>query len=377
MNAKKSVIAIIFSSSFPTGAERRFFALAEALESHGQPTVILLEELKAKSLQVHFGTCIPQIKTYKLPWWVCIWRMGTKRFALLHSFFCFSFFYRVSRIFFWRQVLKKLNIGLVHMAMSSELSNLITCPVVFEVTSPDWADIIIKNPKIVPEQILLHAVSQSVYNSLISALPHRNIICAPIPFPSINIQEMPPPLMYEKRNVIIFAHRFIQRKNGVVFAKSVKRFLEHNVHWRVCFRGAGPQESIIREILKKEIITGKVDVGFVSDLSHELKRSKIFVSVIEPDNYPSQSVIEAMAYGNALLLSDCGQTKDKFHGSNGVLVQPDETSILEGLCSISNNDDGLRNMGLASYHLVRSRFSQEAYLDHLKKVYLAAGFTHS
>ena len=69
-------------------------------------------------------------------------------------------------------------------------------------------------------------------------------------------------------------------------------------------------------LLADEINTNSVmKIGRVNDISDYLMHSKIYVSLIEPDNYPSQSIFEAMYYGNALVCSNTGDS-NKFINNN-------------------------------------------------------------
>lgn len=102
-----------------------------------------------------------------------------------------------------------------------------------------------------------------------------------------------------------------------MFAKVANRFLAQNTSWRVAFYGFGLEQSIIEQLLKNPIRTGQAIVAYTSNLQEVLVKSKIFVSLISPDSYPSQSVCEAMASSNALLLANQGQTRKIFYDNNG------------------------------------------------------------
>ena len=118
----------------------------------------------------------------------------------------------------------------------------------------------------------------------------------------------------QKENVIIFPHRFVGPKNGVLFSEVTHElFHEGKLNgWKVLFRGRGLNQEKMEETLQPWIDQGYVEIGFTNNLFEDLQRSKIAVSLIETGSYPSQSIFEAMQAGCALLLSDSGNTKNEF-----------------------------------------------------------------
>lgn len=362
-------IAFLWNSRSLTGAQRRFFSIARAMSSRGLSVRILLKDSDARALRQLSGEPMPEILSYRFPWWVTNWQRGRKRWPKIWSMVGMEFLYYAAARQFWRKLLAREGIGICHVSMSWTLARMIPGAALFEVTSPDWVDWLESNPEMVPATMPLHAVSESVHERLQQKLPDRTSILAPLLFPNIDPCATPSPAMEKKENLVVFAHRLIPRKNGVMFARVVRRFLEKHPDWRVTIRGKGPDEAEIQAILDKEIAQGKVDVGYVPDLLPELRRARIFVSVIEPDNYPSQSVIEAMVCANALLLSDRGRTREKFFDENGRMTEIDEELMLSDLCDMVKDEKALDQMGRQSRSIVTARFSQDAYLEHLLTVY--------
>lgn len=124
-----------------------------------------------------------------------------------------------------------------------------------------------------------------------------------------------------KNNTIVFAHRFISAKNGVLFAKVIASVINkaEMINWRVLFLGKGSEEESIKKILQEKIRENIVEVRWSDNLDQELKKSKIFVSIISTGNIPSQSLFTSMKYGDLLLLSDTGNTKEIVGEHNGIV----------------------------------------------------------
>ena len=72
-----------------------------------------------------------------------------------------------------------------------------------------------------------------------------------------------------------------------------------------------------------------VHFEFVWDTSSILNRTAINVQLQEDDNYPSQSLLEGMASGNAIVATDVGLTRRLVDESNGILIpSPSATGAL-------------------------------------------------
>lgn len=370
----QSKIAFIWESRSLTGGQRRFLSIARALNTRGKSAIILLNEKDAKALRKISGERLPEIVTYRRPWWVSIWRKPRGPSARLWGILGLENLYFLAARRFWRDLLARNNVGMCHVSMSNSLARVVSGPALFEVTSPDWVDRLASEPDIVPPEMLLHAVSESVHRRLENRLPNRRVMLAPLPFPNMDPENSPLPDMAAKENLIVFAHRLLPRKNGVVFARVVHRFLADHPDWRVTIRGEGPDEGQIRQILNAEISSGQVELGFLTDLRSELYRARVFVSIIQPDNYPSQSVMEAMVCGTALLLSDQGRTREKFFAGNGRMTEVSEDMILSNLVKLTKDVQSLELMGFRSRQLAEQIFSQTAYLTHLEHIYAKLGY---
>lgn len=248
--------------------------------------------------------------------------------------------------------------------------------ITFEITSPDIADSLQKTKsKWLMWQISRYmSVSPSVTRRLLeggSGIYWKRkeanglLWTAPIPFftPSPEIQgEIK---MEEKENTIVYASRFIERKNVHIFAEGVCRFLKMHPDWNCRILGKGPCEEKIKCIIREHGQDAKVQVGHVPTLVSVLLKSKIFVSIIQPDNYPSQSVLEAMSCGNALLLSNTGDSHRFLdtESNNGVLVDISADSVCVALAQLAGDLDRLREMGESASVFSRKSFSPNVFIE--------------
>jgi glycosyltransferase involved in cell wall biosynthesis len=253
---------------------------------------------------------------------------------------------------------------------------------IFEITSPDVADYMAGR---IPAFLLkrcgvLRCASPSVFRRFRSRLQERfgtapplrssDISCASIPFfyRQLSDSDVPP-----KENIIVSASRFIPRKNVTRFAEAVAEFLPSLPDWKVFILGQGEGEAAIRELLRPFIDRGQVVLGYEPRIESVLARSRIFVSLIEPDNYPSQGVLEAMLFGNALLLSDRGESGRFLDGErrNGVLTELDTESVISAIRTLTKKGDALEKMAAAGKRHLALTFSPEIFIDEMLAEHLA------
>lgn len=252
--------------------------------------------------------------------------------------------------------------------------SLIGRKIIIEITSPDVADSFISNFRqrkyLYKRLYRVNCVTESVFNRIQSNLPNQlkdiNLVFMDLPYSNVSTIEYD--LIQKKENTIIYASRFIKRKNVIVFAEGVKDFLLKFPGWKVKIFGSGPLELEINQILENEIKSGLLQIGYTNQIVKEFEKSKIIVSLIEPDNYPSQSILEAMANGNALLVSDTGLSYRFLEGNNGCLTS--KKTFVEDLINIINDKENLSDMMINSIHFFKANFDQKKYFDELiKKCY--------
>lgn len=170
---------------------------------------------------------------------------------------------------------------------------------------------------------------------------------------------------FEKKKILVSACRFIKRKNVPLLAKAISNVINLLPEWDFYLFGQGDQEEEIKEILRESIESGRVRVCYSENTLTTLASSSIYVSLIEPDNYPSQSVLEAMASENALLLSRTGSSSNFISADNpnGLLVELAEKSISDAILRLCQSDDLLAEMQKNSAKYVSTKYNPDAFIS--------------
>ncbi|MEZ9576862.1 MULTISPECIES: glycosyltransferase [unclassified Vibrio] len=215
---------------------------------------------------------------------------------------------------------------------------------IFEVTSPDVA--ISKVTYIAAKLIRslkLISVSESVDNRLKESgiKEISDILLRNYPYVEPRNDNCNESLLVDKVNTVVYAHRLIERKNPIKAARVFLSVANKFPNWNFEIYGSGPLENTVENMVHSSQNKNISFLGRSNDLSKKLARSKIFVSLISPDNYPSQSVLEAIYLKNFVVLSDTGQSKEKFifNESNGLVTSLDEKDIESSLIEAINQVD--------------------------------------
>lgn len=364
-------IGLLLGSGSLSGAEKRVVRLANDLLIRGYDVTLLMEESVAVRLKAFYSEEeFPPLLTFREPLFLRWIGRGYGRFRMVRTLAGLDLIETKIGKWWWSSQAILQRCDVVHVFLQPRFLRFISSVAIFEVTSPDVAKYLQQSKKLIPETVILRAVSASVQEKINGCFP-KNTSC-PALLPYFKPPEFSEPNFGNKSNTILFASRFQPRKNALLFAKVVKRFLVKRPDWKVLIRGWGPLQDQLEEILCREVESGSVDIGFNPDIWSELLSSRVFISLIEEDNYPSQSVLEAMWAGCALLLSNRGESKAKFIKNNGLVCELEEEDVLESLISITQNIEALTKAGKCSREIVRTRFAPEVYLNELVGLYSQA-----
>jgi glycosyltransferase involved in cell wall biosynthesis len=126
---------------------------------------------------------------------------------------------------------------------------------------------------------------------------------------------------YPKKNHIVFLGRLHKDRNPLLILESIKLFQNISPNTKEIFYiiGDGALKNELASYISSEKLHNVIMTGNVYNPWEYLQYSKIFITVAN-ENYPSQSLLEAMACGNAIIASDVGETRKLVTEDNGILV---------------------------------------------------------
>ncbi len=172
---------------------------------------------------------------------------------------------------------------------------------------------------------------------------------------------------------IAFSARLEPDKNPIMFLKAAavlhKKYPEIKFH----LLGEGSLVFEIEKFIKDNKLSKAVDFKFHKNPPEVFANTSIIVSLQTGTNYPSQTLLEAMACANAVIASNTGDTRLFISEKNGLLINLNTNELVRALEELINNKTLLSQMGNYSREQVLTRHTAERYCEYftslLKKAY--------
>ncbi|NPA36164.1 MAG: glycosyltransferase family 4 protein [Chlorobi bacterium] len=170
--------------------------------------------------------------------------------------------------------------------------------------------------------------------------------------------------VYPKQNKVIFSGRLVKLKNPILFLEAVKIFNKsypRNSEISFHILGTGPEEKAIKHFVSENGLNNVFFEGKVSKPEQYLQKSKIFISIQQTENYPSQALIEAMACENAVIASNVGETRKLVTDDEGELVQLDAKEIANAIIRLFSDEEVLVKKGRSARKKVMAEHTAERF----------------
>ncbi len=124
--------------------------------------------------------------------------------------------------------------------------------------------------------------------------------------------------------------------------------------------GSGPAEAEIRQGFDR-ITRHSVRIQFEEKPFEILSRSKIFVSIQTAENYPSQSLLEAMVSECAVIATDVGSTRQLLDESCAILIPPDAEMLANAIQTVLASETMRARLGANAAIRVKSTQTVERF----------------
>jgi glycosyltransferase involved in cell wall biosynthesis len=168
---------------------------------------------------------------------------------------------------------------------------------------------------------------------------------------------------------VVFVGRLIEDKNPVLFLEAVPAILRAVPAARFFLLGDGPLRLQVERALDRLRLRRVVELGFRRDLAPVIGKARVFVSLQRQDNYPSQSLLEAMACGAVPVATDVGLTWKLVDETTGIRVKPDPGPIAEAVIALLQDSQRCDRLGRAARQRVAEQHSDDRYRAYLGSLY--------
>lgn len=134
-----------------------------------------------------------------------------------------------------------------------------------------------------------------------------------------------------------------------------------NLVVHVC--GSGPLEDQIRADFAT-IKDQQLHIHYVQDPFQILLRTRIFVSLQSVENYPSQSLLEAMTCSCAIVATDVGLTRLLIDEASGILIPAEAGALAQALDRLINDPASRKALGAAANRVVTTQQTIERFAEY-------------
>jgi glycosyltransferase involved in cell wall biosynthesis len=150
-----------------------------------------------------------------------------------------------------------------------------------------------------------HAIIMGINVNLVLAIDTLypfDVNSLKIRFPKKYVTSTPPALANfgeyqntsdEKENIILFTSRFVAEKNPILFLNAISSISSvlDNYCYKVKMCGDGPLMDRLIEMSKARNLHDLVKIGKSQNIEKDFSKARIFVSIQQNENYPSQSLL--------------------------------------------------------------------------------------
>jgi glycosyltransferase involved in cell wall biosynthesis len=178
----------------------------------------------------------------------------------------------------------------------------------------------------------------------------------------------------ENKTIIYSASRLIPRKRVDVLIKAINELKnsQTNEEYKILISGEGPQETTLKEMVKKYDLENLVEfTGFVSEekLYKLFEAADIFVMASEYEGMPI-SLLEALSFGAIPIVSDIPELKLLINNRiNGLYFKKGDHNNLNEKLQLLLNDKNMRNTMSQSCRELATSFDWRIIAEKTKEIY--------
>lgn len=177
----------------------------------------------------------------------------------------------------------------------------------------------------------------------------------------------------KKENIMIFLSRLVKGKNVELFLDAVilaRDFLNEK-KYKIVIAGDGELKSYIEERVQNEGLKDMVILPGYVDSKDYFPQANVFMSLQNINNYPSQSLLEAIACGCYIIATNIGDTKTIVKDNFGVLCEYDAKAIAQLMIEyVMKNEQEKEEIQFRARAFAEKTFIIENSVNHYRKILL-------
>jgi len=170
---------------------------------------------------------------------------------------------------------------------------------------------------------------------------------------------------------VAFSGRLEKDKNPILFMDVATVLAKQHPEVEFHIMGEGLLSTTVSELIKDSGLSNIIFHGFHPNPTEVLAETSVFVSIQTTNNYPSQSVLEAMSCGNAIIATDVGDTRMFINEYNGTLIPLQQSALTNAIVEYIKKPEDALKKGLYASDYVKNEFiiekAADYYLDLFEK----------
>lgn len=176
----------------------------------------------------------------------------------------------------------------------------------------------------------------------------------------------------KKENILLFAGRLVKGKNAemLIEALSICKNELKNAQYQCWICGEGPEkENLWQQIVEKKLQDIVILKGY-QHMENVSPKAKIFCSIQRLENYPSQSLLEAIASGCHCIISNVGDSNLLSVEGATTLIEPNAYALSDAICrAIQFTQTETNTIKQAGKAFAKENFSVEHAIEHYYKLF--------
>lgn len=200
--------------------------------------------------------------------------------------------------------------------------------------------------------------------------PRKEITATPCSLPMLDVY-----LNYSKNvtkeNIIAFVSRLVDDKNPMMLLEAVNSIADslRIKGYTVVICGDGPLTSKIKDYINNNSLSDVVFFMGKQNTMDIFPKTKCFCSLQENENYPSQSLLEAIASGCLCIATNVGDTKSIVLPEFGFLIEANCSSLAHELLHVMDiKPDKTAEMSKKAQEFALNRFNPHWAILHYESI---------
>lgn len=265
--------------------------------------------------------------------------------------------------------------AVVHIGLDSSSLNPPDVPIVYECMDSTLVRLGGRHYiKAAARRSVINCQTERIRVALEARLAHLRPMWTTVTSPNYFASYPPEDGVMPARDPMLFAFvgRLIPEKNPLTFLDAIAQLRASGLPARGLILGFGTLLTEMQRRIGQLGLTDVIEIAHTPNPGPRLREASVFVSLQTGDNYGSQSLLEAMGAGCAVVASDVGDTSRLVTPAVGRLTGFSTAEVAAALGALAVDPRGTAIMGAAASDLVRTNYTADGYAEFLESLYTLA-----